>query len=355
MPSAPKATPWPSSRPASAAGGSAGRRGDGPSGRRRERRAGRHALARAVDQHGVRRRLQREPTAASRSAPRASSAASAPLNVSPAPVVSTTACAVRPAASRCGCASGSPASRTPSSPSVTTTGAPVRAASARAAAAGSASPERTRASPAFGVTWSAADPRRHAGTGGAGLSDGRPHWPRARLRTCAAMPPAETRADQQTSKPHPPPVERRRRRRRPEPPLAPAPTAIWFSPRLVDDDQGGPGGDAGAARRRRVDALGLELGDGVGAELIRRRPRHQQHVAPGGRAATAALAPLPPPWRARSPASTVSPRAGSEEATTTWSTLTDPTTTTPAASTMDADRQRPALRIAPSLPIPGSK
>ncbi len=49
-------------------------------------------------------------------------------------------------------------------------------------------------------------------------------------------------------------------------------------------------------------------------------------AAPARAAATAWLAPLPPPWRSNVPPVTVSPARGSDGSRTTRSWLTDPTT-----------------------------
>ena len=121
---------------------------------------------------------------ASRSArPSASAVASAPLKVSPAPVVST-------ASTRgAGTSSASPPSSTstPRAPSVTRTAAPVRAASARAAASGSRSPVSSQASPALGVsTGPSAASASGTGRAGAGLRTIGPRAARAPASTAAS-------------------------------------------------------------------------------------------------------------------------------------------------------------------------
>src|SRR3954447_19814154 len=77
--------------------------------------------------------------------------------------------------------------------------------------------------------------------------------------------------------------------------------------------------------------------------------------APSRAAATAWLAPLPPPWRAKVAPDTVSPGAATSSAPTTRSTLTEPTTSTRPMRAAYGERQRPArsgsaLRSVPRMP-----
>ena len=66
--------------------------------------------------------------------------------------------------------------------------------------------------------------------------------------------------------------------------------------------------------------------------------------APARAAATAWLAPFPPPWRAKVPPVTVSPARGRRATETTRSALTDPTTTTDGSTWPPRVRARAAVR-----------
>jgi hypothetical protein len=111
--------------------------------------------------------------------------------------------------------------------------------------------------------------------------------------------------------------------------LAPEATAIWFSPASSTTIAATP---VGAPSRR---ATWLVSMPSAASSASASSPSSSAPTAPtietsalARAAATAWLAPLPPPWRAKVPPATVSPARGSRPTETTRSTFTDPTTTT---------------------------
>src|SRR4051794_33294711 len=266
-------------------------------------------------------------TASPSFAPSASAAASAPLNASPAPVVST--------ASTCGAgmrSSASPsASSAPAGPIVTTTGAPVRLVSARAAASGSASPLSAAASGSFGVsTGPSASSSSGSGRAGAGWSTTCRSAARA-ARAAARTGASGTSSPISTTPPGSAPASAASTAAGVRSLLAPEATAIWFSPASSTAISATP---VGAVTRATADTSTPSPARSATASS----PRSSlptaptiRTVAPCRAAATAWFALLPPPWRSKVPPVTVSPGPGSVAARTTRSRLTEPTTYTSRA------------------------
>jgi len=216
------------------------------------------------------------------------------------------------------------AQRAPRAPSVTRAGAPVRAASTAAAASGSCSPVSSAASPAFGVRIGPnASSSSVISPAGAGLSTTAPPAARAAARRAAsgiswlvsttpgpAARTARSTAAASTCW------------------LAPEATAIWFSPAASTLISATPVGTSARATqpvstpspRRSSSAWSPNASPPTAPTIVT--------LAPSRAAATAALAPLPPPCWEKRPPETVSPGAGSRSPTTTRSVLIEPTTMT---------------------------
>src|SRR6476661_10509632 len=214
-----------------------------------------------------------------------------------------------------------PSTTTPSAPRVSTTGPAGRGSCA--------------ASPAFGVT---IGPRAIASPSpsraGAGFStQGTPASTAART---APSTQASSSSALTTTQPHP---SRRARIAATTAAgssawFAPAPTAIWFSPAASTTISAAP---VGTPARTATPSTSTSSARNSASAPAPRSSSPTAPIsatrAPRRAAATAAFAPLPPPWRSTAGPTTVSPGPGSAGTEATRSTLTEPTTSTSGART----------------------
>ena len=316
-------------------------------------------------------------TASARSSPSARPAASAPLNVSPAPVVS------RGVTAGAGTSSAEPSIRTtsaPDMPRVTTTALPpvpapprtsrrkdwpptapsvTRARRSRAVASGSAPagppPARSASSASFGVRMSAiasvASSRSSAGAGLRIVVD-----PASRPISSAARTPSGGISRETSTTSRGPGASLSRADStccRFTSPFAPAATAMRFSPRGSTTIRATPVDREVTARPLRsipstasAERASLPMSSAPIAPTNATR-------APSRAAAVAPFPPLPPGKRTRSAPVTVWPGPGSREAATTRSTLTAPTTSTRPPATGGLSRIAGTGRASHGVPYRG--
>ena len=115
--------------------------------------------------------------------------------------------------------------------------------------------------------------------------------------------------------------------------LAPEATAIWFSPAASTVISATPVGASARATQPVSTPSPRSSSSASSPNGSRPTAPTMLTCAPSRAAATAALAPLPPPCWEKRPPLTVSPAAGSRSPTTTRSVLIEPTTTTRGRST----------------------
>src|SRR5690606_329573 len=264
--------------------------------------------------------------ASARDSPAPRRQASAAVNASPAPVVST----ARTATDGTRTVPSAEATSAPSPPSVTTTDRGPFASSSRAQSSGSslrppASPRMTFASCSLTISGSqAASTSVGRGCGGDGLRTNRP--PGARQRTTSTTVSSGSANCADTTREAWKRLPAARTSCGASRPLAPGETTMLLSPDGSTVISATPVG-APPTSTPTVSTPADRCESSSSRPCASSPTRASRAVrAPSRAAATAWLAPLPPGWTARSEPSTVSPAAGRRSTPITRSALADPTT-----------------------------